>query len=67
MGDRIINREKSKFKATHNYLSSIDGQFSLKVISDDTKKAGLGKEVSNGTSESDFAFAKQAVKDYGIL
>ncbi len=31
-------------KATHNYLSSIDGQFSLKVISDDMKKAGLGKD-----------------------
>jgi hypothetical protein len=48
-------------KATHNYLSSIDGQFSLKVISDDIKKAGLGKEASNNTSESDFASAKQAV------
>jgi hypothetical protein len=31
-------------KATHNYLSSIHGQFSLKVISDDMKKAGLGKD-----------------------
>ena len=54
-------------KATHNYLSSIDGQFSLKVISDDMKKAGLGKEASNSTSESDFASAKQAIKDYGTL
>lgn len=54
-------------KATHNYLSSIDGKFSLKSISDDTRKAGLGKEASNSTSESDFASAKQAVKDYGTL
>ena len=54
-------------KATHNYLSSIDGQYSLKVISSDMREAGLGKEASNSTSESDFASAKQAVKDYGTL
>eukprot|EP00956_Cyclotella_meneghiniana_P014747 scaffold22205_cov76-Cyclotella_meneghiniana.AAC.14 len=54
-------------KATHNYLSSIDGRYSLKTISNETRKAGLGKEASNSTSESDFASAKQAVKDYGTL
>ena len=54
-------------KATHNYLLSIDGRYSLKKISNDMRKAGLGKEASSSTSESDFASAKQAVKDYGTL
>eukprot|EP00956_Cyclotella_meneghiniana_P040421 scaffold194930_cov35-Cyclotella_meneghiniana.AAC.1 len=32
-------------KASHNYLSSIDGRYSLKTISSETRKAGLGKEA----------------------
>jgi hypothetical protein len=48
-------------------VSIIDGQYSLTVISYDIQKAGLGKEASNSTSESDFALTKQAVKGYKTL
>ena len=39
-------------KATAQYLSSIGGENSLAVISESKRKAGLGKESSNSTSES---------------
>ena len=37
------------------------------MISYDIQKAGLGKEESNSTLESDFASTMQAVKDYKTL
>ena len=43
---------RDESKATAQYLSSIGGENSLAVISESKRKAGLGKESSNSTSES---------------
>jgi hypothetical protein len=39
-------------KATLDYLSSIEGKSSLAVLTESQRKAGIGKESSNSTSES---------------
>lgn len=43
---------RNESKATAQYLSSIGGENSLAVLSESKRKAGLGKESSNSTSES---------------
>ena len=43
---------RDESKATAQYLSSIGGENSLAVLSESKRKAGLGKESSNSTSES---------------
>ena len=54
-------------KATHNYLSSIDGKLSLKVISEEQRLEGMRKEASNSISESNFASATQSLKTCGTI
>ena len=54
-------------KATANYLPSINGKYSLGVISEDQRQAGLGKEAANSISESNFASATQSLKTYGTI
>jgi hypothetical protein len=43
---------RNESKATSQYLSSIGGENSLAVLSESKRRAGLGKELSNSTSES---------------
>ena len=54
-------------KATHNYLSSIRGKYSIAVISGDDRKASLGKEASNSIAESIHAASTYSLKTYGTI
>jgi hypothetical protein len=54
-------------KATHNYLSSISGKYSLSVITEEERQVGFRKEASNSISESNFASATQSLKTYGTI
>jgi hypothetical protein len=54
-------------KATSKHLSSIGGEYSMEMISENDRKAGLGKEASNSISESVHAAATQSLKTYGTI
>ena len=54
-------------KATHNYLSSIDGKWSQSVISDEVRQSGFGKEASNSISESAHAASTYSLKTSGTI
>ena len=43
---------RDESKATSDYFSSIEGKSSLSVLTESQRKAGIGKELSNSTSES---------------
>ncbi len=43
---------RDESKATSEYLSSIEGKSSLAILTESQRKAGIGKESSNSTSES---------------
>jgi hypothetical protein len=54
-------------KATHNYLSSIRGKYSIAVISEDDRLASVGKEASNSIVESIHAASTYSLKTYGTI
>jgi hypothetical protein len=54
-------------KATHHYLSSISGKYSIAVITEEQRQAGFKKEASNSISESNFAAATQSLKMFGTI
>lgn len=54
-------------KSTSAYVNSIGGEFSRNKISEDDRKAGMGKEASNSISESNHACSTDALKTCGTI
>jgi uncharacterized membrane protein len=54
-------------KVTHHYLESINGKYSLAVISEEERQAGMGIEASNNISESIHASSTHSLKMYGTI
>jgi hypothetical protein len=54
-------------KVTHHYLESINRKYSLAMISEEERQAGMGIEASNNISESVHASSTHSLKMYGTI
>jgi uncharacterized membrane protein len=64
---RFLTEMHDESKVTHHYLESINGKYSLAVISEEERQAGMGIEASNNISESVHASSTHSLKMYGTI
>jgi len=54
-------------KATHNYLSAVDGKWSQKLLSAEEMEASLGVRANNDPSESGFSTMTEVLSGFGRI
>ena len=63
----VLRELRDPHKQTHNYLSSVDGEFSWGNTTEEEHKACLGMMATNDIAESPFGGWSQQVQQFGRL
>ena len=67
VAETILNELYDPWKATSNYLTSVEGKFSWGQTTDEEHYAFLGKMATNDPAESPFASLTHQLRSFGCL
>ena len=64
---RLLQELRDESKVTHHYLESMNGIYSVSVVSEEERKAAMGIEASNNISESVHGMSTRNMQQFGTI
>ena len=67
VGTTMVVELEDPSKATHNYLSAVNGKWSQKILSEEEMEASIGVRANNDPSESGFSTMTDILSQFGRI